>query len=98
MGHRLAPRAKADLEELALYIFVETGISRSPTVSLIRYPSGSYFLVGIQEPVVSVMIFDRISGRSPSAIIVFYRIEGDDLLVQRVVHGGRDLGALLRDE
>ena len=25
MGHRLAPRAKADLEELAFYVFVETG-------------------------------------------------------------------------
>jgi hypothetical protein len=29
---------------------------------------------------------------------VLYRVEGNDVLIQRVVRGSRDLAALLRDE
>lgn len=36
MGHRLAPRAKADLEELALYIFLQTGVWKLRTALWIR--------------------------------------------------------------
>jgi hypothetical protein len=29
---------------------------------------------------------------------VFYRLDGEDVLIQRVVRGSRDLAALLRDD
>jgi plasmid stabilization system protein ParE len=32
MAYRLAPQAEADLEEIALYVFHETAISKSPIV------------------------------------------------------------------
>jgi plasmid stabilization system protein ParE len=30
MGHRLAPQAEADLEDIAYYLFVQSGSLRSP--------------------------------------------------------------------
>ena len=45
MAHRLAPRAKADLEELALYVFVETG-SLEIATRLVDSITGRFVLLG----------------------------------------------------
>ncbi len=99
MGHRLAPRAKADLEELAFYVFVESG-SVEIANRLVDSITERFVLLGT-HPRAGRRRDDLRPGIRSFPVgnyLVFYRIEGDDVLVQRVVHGSRDLAALLRNE
>jgi plasmid stabilization system protein ParE len=43
------------------------------------------------------MIFGRAYAVFLWAYVVLYRVEGDDVVIDRVVRGRRDLEALLRD-
>ncbi len=98
MGHRLAPQAKADLEDIAYYVFVE---SRSLDIAdrLIESISRRFALLGTHPR----------AGRRPDDLrpgmrafpvgdyLVLHRVEGGDAPIQRAVRGSRDLEALLRD-
>lgn len=98
MGHRLAPRAKADLEELAFYVFVETG-SVETAKRLVDAIVERFVLLGT-HPSAGRRRDDLRPGIRSFPVgnyLLFYRIEGDDVLVQRVVRGSRDLEALLRE-
>ena len=98
MGHRLAPQAKGDLEDLAYYVFVE---SRSLDIvdRLIESISERFLLLGA-HPRAGRRRDDLRPGLRTFPVgdyLVLYRVEGDDVLIQRVVRGSRDLAALLRE-
>lgn len=96
MGHRLAPQARADLEEIAYYVFVQSGsIER-----LIESISTRFVLLGT-HPRVGRRRDDLRPGMRAFPVgdyLVLYRVEGDDVLIQRVIRSSRDLETLLRDE
>ena len=96
MGHRLAPRAKADLEELALYVFVETG-SLEIANRLVDSITERFVLLG-RHPSAGRRRDDLRPGIRSFPVgnyLVLYRIEDNDAVVQRVVRGSRDLPALV---
>jgi toxin ParE1/3/4 len=98
MGHRLAPQAKADLEDLAYYVFVE---SRSLDIAdrLIESMSERFLLLG-RHPRAGRRRDDLRPGLRTFPIgdyLVLYRVEDDDVLIQRVVRASRNLAALLHE-
>jgi toxin ParE1/3/4 len=95
MAHRLAPRAKADLEELALYVFVETG-SLEIATRLVDSITERFVLLGTHPSAGRRRDDLRPGIRSfpVGSYLVLYRTDGDDVVVQRVVRGSRDLDAL----
>jgi|SRR5262245_22952850 len=99
MGHRLAPRAEADLEELAFYVFVETG-NLEIANRLVDSITERFALLGTHPNAGRRRDDLRPGIRSfpVGSYVVLYRIEGDDVLVQRVVRGSRDLEALFREQ
>jgi toxin ParE1/3/4 len=99
MGHRLAPRAKADLEDLAFYVFVESG-SLEAANRLVDSITERFVLLGT-HPRAGRRRDDLRPGIRSFAVgnyLVLYRIEGDDVVVQRVVRGSRDIDALFRGQ
>lgn len=98
MGHRLAPQAKADLEDLAYYVFVES-CSLDIADRLIESISERFLLLA-RHPRAGRRRDDLRPGLRTFPIgdyLVLYRVEGDDVLIQRVVRGSRDLAALLHE-
>jgi toxin ParE1/3/4 len=98
MGHRLAPQAKADLEEIAYYVFLQNG-SLEIADRLIESISARFGLLGAY-PRAGRRRDDLRPGMRAFPVgeyIVLYRAEGDDVLIQRVVRGSRDLETLLGD-
>lgn len=98
MGHRLAPQAKADLEDIAYCVFVE---SRSLDIAdrLIESISRRFTLLGTHPRAGRRRDDLRPDMRAfpVGDYLVLYRVEGGDVLIQRAVRGSRDLEALLRD-
>jgi len=95
MGHRLAPQAEADLEDIAFYVFVQSG-SLDIADRLIESISERFALLGT-HPRVGRRRDDPRPGMRAFPVgdyLVLYRVESDDVLIQRVVRGSRDLGAL----
>lgn len=98
MGHRLAPQAKADLEDLAYYVFVESH-SLDIADRLIESISERFLLLGT-HPRAGRRRDDLRPGLRTFPVgdyLVLYRVEGNDALIQRVVRGSRDLAALLHE-
>jgi toxin ParE1/3/4 len=96
MAHRLAPEAEADLEEL--WFYVATNASVDTADRLIDSITARFFLLA-QHPHVGRRRDDLrpgVRGFPVGEYVVFYRIDGDDVLIQRVIRGSRDLEALLR--
>ena len=98
MGHRLAPQAKADLEDLAYYVFVESH-SLDIADRLIESISERFLLLGTHPRAGRRRDDLRLGLRTfPVAdYLVLYRVEGNDVLIQRVVRGSRDLAPLLHE-
>lgn len=82
MGHRLAPRAKADLEELAFYIFLQTG-SLEIANRLVDSIAERFVLLGT-HPSAGRRRDDLRPGIRSFPVrnyLVLYRIAGDDVLM-----------------
>jgi toxin ParE1/3/4 len=99
MAHSLSPRAQADIDEIAYYVAVESGSLETAD----RFLESIYrrFLFLGEYPHAGRRRDDLRPGLRiyPSGqYVVLYRVEGNDVLIQRVVRGSRDLAALLRDE
>jgi toxin ParE1/3/4 len=97
MAHRLAPEAKVDLVELWSYVSDERSIEAADR--LVDSISARFVLLS-RHPHVGRQRDDlRIGSRSfpVGNYIVLYRIDGDDVVIQRVVRGSRDLEALFHD-
>jgi toxin ParE1/3/4 len=96
MAHRLAPQAKSDLDEI--WFYAASKGSPENADRLVDSLTKRFFLLGM-HPRAGRRRDDLRAGVRMfpvSDYLVLYRIEGDDVLIQRVVHGSRDLGALLR--
>jgi toxin ParE1/3/4 len=99
MAHRLSPRAQADIDDIAYYVAVESG-SLETADRLLQSIYSRFLMLG-QFPYAGRQRDDLRRGLRvfPSGqFLVLYRVEGDDVLIQRVVRGSRDLAASLRDE
>ena len=97
MAHRLAPEAKVDLLELWSYVADER--STETADRLVDSISARFVLLS-RHPHVGRQRDDLRTGIHSFAVgnyVVLYRIDGDDVLIQRVVRGSRDLEALFHD-
>lgn len=98
MAHRLAPEAETDLDEL--WHYVATNASVETADRLVDSLTTRFFLLS-RYPRVGRRRDDLRPGIRSFPVgkyIVFYRLEGEDVLIQRVVRGSRDLAALLRKD
>lgn len=94
MAHRLAPEAKLDLADLWSYVAAERTIETADR--LVDSISARFVLLS-RHPHVGRQRDDLRSGVRSFSVgnyLVLYRIDGDDVLIQRVVRGSRDLEAL----
>lgn len=98
MPHRLAPEAESDLDELWYYVASNGSVEiadrlvdslTSTFVLLAKYPR-----VGRRRDDLRPGIRSFPVGK----YAVLYRLDGEDVLIQRVVRGSRDLESLLPDE
>lgn len=99
MAHRLSPHARADIDEIAYYVALEGG-SLETADRLLESIYQRCLLLG-EYPHAGRRRDDLRPGLRvfPSGQhLLVYRVEGNDVLIQRVVRGNRDLAALLRDE
>ncbi|HWB48255.1 MAG TPA: type II toxin-antitoxin system RelE/ParE family toxin [Stellaceae bacterium] len=106
MAHRLAPAAAADLDEIWSYL-----VEQSSDVDVARrfvaaITARFYLLAAHPEYLLAAHpelgrarneFGTGIRSHAVGNYIIFYRIENDEVLIQRVLHGRRDLGPLLRD-
>jgi toxin ParE1/3/4 len=98
MAYRLSPQADADLEDIAFYVYLESG-----SVEI-----AERVIQSIAERFDLLDAYPR-AGRSRDDLrlgirgfpvgdyVVLYRVEGADVAIVRVVRGSRDLEALLRE-
>jgi toxin ParE1/3/4 len=98
MGHRLAPQAEADLEDIAFYIFLESG-SLEIADRLIESISERFALLG-KHPQAGRRRDELRPGIRSFPVgqyVLLYRVDGNDVVIDRVVRGSRDLEALWGD-
>lgn len=96
MPHRLAPEAAADLDDIWYYIAKESG-STAIADRLIDAVARRFLLLAEHSR----------PGRSRDELrpglgsfgvaryVIIYRIDGPDVLVLRVLHGSRDIAAIV---
>lgn len=98
MAHRLAPQAESDLDEIAYYVFRETE-SVEIAERLIDSLTSRFTFLG-RFPYAGRRRDDLrrgLRGFPVGRYLVVYRVEDDNVLILRVVHGRRDLEALFED-
>jgi len=97
MAHRLSPEAEADLDEL--WYYVATNGSVDTADRLADSITTRFFLLGT-HPRAGRHRDDLRSGVRLFPVgeyVILYRVDGNDVLIQRVVRGSRDIEALLRE-
>ena len=98
MGHRLAPQAQLDIDDIAYYVFVESG-SLETADRLIESIATRFILLGT-HPRAGRRRDDLRPGMRGFPVgdyVILYRIEDSDALILRIVRGSRDIEALLRE-
>lgn len=97
MAHRLAPEAESDLDELWHYVASSGSVEIADR--LVDSLTTRFFLLA-KYPRVGRRRDDLRPGIRSFPVgkyVVLYRLDSEDVLIQRVVRGSRDLEALLRD-
>jgi toxin ParE1/3/4 len=95
MTHRLAPEAEADLDELWFYVARNASVH---TADRLIDSITARFLLLAQHPRAGRRRDELRPGVRSFVVgqyVVFYRIDGQDVLIQRVIRSSRDLDALL---
>ncbi len=98
MAHRVAPQAETDLEDIAYYVFRETG-SIEIAERLIDSITDRFALLG-KNPHIGRRRDDLrhdLRGFPVGRYVILYRVDGNDAQILRVVHGRRDLEALFEE-
>lgn len=98
MAHRLAPEARADIEEIAYYVF-EASRSVETAERLVDAIYGRILLLG-KYPHAGRQRDDLMPGIRLFPVgdyVVLYRVDANDAVVARVVHGSRDLEGLFEE-
>jgi toxin ParE1/3/4 len=96
MPHRVAPRAEADLDEIWLYVAKESG-SIEVSNRLTDILTDRFFVLAGFPYIGRSRDEDLGLGIRSSAVgeyVIVYRVENNDVLILRVVHGRRDLESL----
>jgi toxin ParE1/3/4 len=96
MAHRLSPEAESDLDELWHYVASNGSVELADR--LVDSLTTRFFLLG-RYPRAGRRRDDLRPGIRSFPVgeyLVFYRLDGEDVLIQRVARGSRDLEALLR--
>ena len=99
MAYRLAPQAEADLEDIAFYVFLDSG-SLEIADRLIQSIAERFDLLEA-HPFAGRARDDLRAGIRSLPVgtyVLLYRVEGVDVVIVRIVRGSRDLEALLDDE
>lgn len=97
MGHRLAPQAEAELDDIWYYVAKESG-SIEIADRLIDSLTDRFFLLASHPYVGRRRDEDLRPGLRSFPVgeyVIIYRIEDEDALILHVVRGSRNLGALL---
>jgi toxin ParE1/3/4 len=96
MGHHLAPRAEADLDNIWLYVARDSG-SLETANRLIDSVTDQFLLLA-HYPYLGRARDDDFGEGSRSLTvgeyIVVYCVDAEDVLILRVVHGRRDLESI----
>ena len=96
MGHRVAPHAESDLDEIWLHVARESG-SVDVATRLVEAITGRFFLLATFPYVGRARDDDFGIGCRSFGVgeyVSVYCTESSDVLVLRVVHGKRDLESL----
>jgi toxin ParE1/3/4 len=98
MAYRLSPQAEADLEDIAFYVFLESG-SLEIADRLIESITERFLLLEAHPRAGRARddLRPGIRGFPVGEYVVLYRVAGKDVVIVRVARGSRDLDALLRD-
>lgn len=97
MAHLFAPEARTDLDELWDYIASNASVESADR--LIDSITARFSLLATHTAV-GRRRDDLRAGTRTFPVgdhVIFYRVEGDDVLIQRVVRGSRDVEGLLRE-
>jgi toxin ParE1/3/4 len=96
MAHRVAPQAEADLDDTWLYVAQKSG-SMDVATRLIDAIAGRFFLLAKFPYVGRARDEDFGAGVRSACVgeyVIVYCVDGQDVLILRVVHGRRHLEAL----
>lgn len=99
MAHRLAPQAQADVDNLAYYVFVESG-SIETADRIIESLTARFSLLG-SHPRAGRRRDDLRPGMRGFPVgeyVILYRVEGDDAVILRVIGGRMDIESILRND
>lgn len=97
MAHRLAPEAEANLDEIWLYAAGQANVEIADR--LVDALTRRFFLLG-RYPRAGRRRDDLRPGIRSFPVgqyLVLYRLDGEDVLILRVVRGSRDLESLLAE-
>src|SRR5271167_2588648 len=99
MGHRRAPRADSDLDEIWYYIAKESG-SVEVADRFIESITDHFYLLS-RNPYIGRRRDEdlRVGLRSfpVGRYVILYRVENEDVVILYVLPGNRNLGGLLED-
>jgi toxin ParE1/3/4 len=98
MADRLTPEAEADLDEIWFYL-AKTSASLEVADRFIDTLTSRFFLLSRNPYLGRRRDEDLRRGLRSFPIenyIVFYRVEDEDVLILRVLHGSRDFASLFR--
>jgi toxin ParE1/3/4 len=96
MAHRLSPRAANDLDDIWIYVARESG-SLEIANRLIDSITDRFVMLANHPHAGRQRNDDLGTSRRSFPVgeyLIVYRVEDKDVLILRVVHGRRDLGAL----
>jgi toxin ParE1/3/4 len=97
MAHRIAPQAEQDLDALWYYVAKESGSIE--TADRLVDAITQRFMLLARNPRIGRRRDDELRPGLRSfpvgEYIILYRIEADDVLILRVIRGGRNIEALL---
>ncbi len=96
MGHRIAPRAETDLDDIWLYIARESG-SMEIATRLVDSITDRFFLLARFPYLGTARDEDLGPGSRTFPVgeyVIVYCVEEEDVLILRVAHGRRDLEEL----
>lgn len=97
MAHRLSPEAEVDLDELWYYVASNASVEIADR--LVDSLTTRFFLLGT-HPLAGRRRDDLRPGVRVFPVgeyVVMYRVEADNVLIQRGVRGSRDIEALIRE-
>ncbi len=98
MAYRLAPQAEADLEDIAFYVFVDSG-NLETADRVIQSITERFDLLAVHPRVGRARddLHAGVRGFPVGKYVLLYRLEADDVVILRIVGGSRDLEAMFRE-